>query len=47
MIGKAPITVVETPEFRTVVRKLMTDEQRDVLVEYLAYNPTAGDLIQI
>ncbi len=24
----------------------MTEEQRTVLVDYLAYNPTAGDLIQ-
>lgn len=32
--------------FQTVVRKLMTDEQLTVLVDYLAYNPTAGDLIQ-
>jgi hypothetical protein len=46
MIGTAPITVVETPEFQTVVRKLMSEEQRAVLVDYLAYNPTAGDLIQ-
>jgi hypothetical protein len=46
MTGKAPVTVVETPEFQTVIRKLMTEEQRAVLVDYLAYNPAAGDLIQ-
>jgi len=46
MSGAAPITVVETPEFLSVMRKLMTEEQRTVLVDYLAYNPTAGDLIQ-
>ena len=46
MSGAAPITVVETPEFLLAMRKLMTEEQRTVLVDYLAYNPTAGDLIQ-
>jgi hypothetical protein len=29
-----------------VVRKLITEEQRAVLVDYLARHPTAGDLIQ-
>src|ERR1700732_3543042 len=46
MSGAAPITVVETPEFLSAMRKLMIEEQRAVLVDYLAYNPTAGDLIQ-
>jgi len=46
MSGAAPITVVETPEFLSAMRKLMTEEQRAVLVDYLAYNPVAGDLIQ-
>jgi hypothetical protein len=46
MSGTAPVTVVETPEFLSVMRKLMIEEQRAVLVDYLAYNPTAGDLIQ-
>ena len=46
MSGIAPVTVVETPEFLSVMRKLMIEEQRAVLVDYLAYNPTAGDLIQ-
>jgi len=45
MSGAAPTTVVETPEFRTATRKLMTEEERAVLVDYLAHNPTAGDLI--
>jgi hypothetical protein len=40
-----PISVVETPEFLSATRKLMNDDERTVLVEYLAYNPTAGDLI--
>ena len=40
-----PISVVETPEFLSAARKLLTDEERAVLVDYLAYNPTSGDLI--
>jgi hypothetical protein len=46
MPGATPITVVETPEFLSATRKLMTEEERAVLVDYLAHNPTAGDLIQ-
>jgi hypothetical protein len=40
-----PISVVETPEFLSATRKLMSDEERALLVTYLAYNPAAGDLI--
>jgi hypothetical protein len=40
-----PISVVETPEFLSATRKLMSDEERALLVDYLAHNPTAGDLI--
>jgi hypothetical protein len=40
-----PVSVVETPEFLSATRKLMTDEERALLVDYLAYNPTSGDLI--
>lgn len=45
MAGARPITVVETPEFLSATRKLMSNEERAVLVDYLAYNPIAGDLI--
>ena len=41
----APISVVETPEFLSATRKLMSDDERHLLVDYLACNPTAGDLI--
>ena len=41
----SPITVVETPEFLSVTRKLLDDEERAELVEYLAYNPSAGTII--
>jgi hypothetical protein len=46
MSGTGPITVVETPEFLSATRKLMSEEERAVLVDYLAHNPAAGDLIQ-
>jgi hypothetical protein len=36
---------VETPEFLSATSRLMGDEKRAVLVEFLAYNPIAGDLI--
>jgi len=33
------------PEFLAATKKLMDDEERAELVEYLAYNPTAGDVV--
>lgn len=45
MTRTVPISVVETPEFMSATRKLMTDEERVLRVNYLAYNPTSGDLI--
>jgi hypothetical protein len=41
----APITVVETPEFLSATRKLLSDEERTLLVDYLAQNPMTGDLV--
>ena len=45
MAQTVPISVVETPEFLSATRKLMTDDERALLVDYLAYNPTSGDLV--
>ena len=45
MAGTIPSTVVETPAFLAVTRKLMDDDERTELIDYLAWNPTAGDLI--
>lgn len=45
MARTAPTTVVETPEFLSAMNKLMTDTERALLVDYLAWNPTAGVLI--
>lgn len=41
-----PITVVETPEFLSATKKLMDDEERAELVRYVAFHPTAGEVMQ-
>jgi hypothetical protein len=41
----APVSDLETPEFLTATRRLMSEDERVLLVDYLAHNPTAGDLI--
>ena len=46
MVKTVPVSVVETPEFLSATRKLMSDNERALLVDYLAHNPTAGDLVQ-
>ena len=45
MPNEAPVSVVETPEFLAATRRIMDDEERAVLIGYLAYNPGAGDLV--
>ena len=40
-----PIAVVETDDFLAATRKLMSDAEREELVEYLAFNPTAGVVV--
>lgn len=40
------ITIVELPEFIRKSEKLMSAEERDKLLSFLAANPTAGVLIQ-
>jgi hypothetical protein len=44
-MGATPVTVVETPEFLSATRKLLTEGERAVLVDYMAHNPLAGDLV--
>ncbi|XNO42958.1 type II toxin-antitoxin system RelE/ParE family toxin [Sinorhizobium meliloti] len=46
MVKRVPVSVVETPEFLSATRKLMNDDERGLLVDYLAHNPTAGDVVQ-
>ena len=45
MPRSAPVSVIETPEFLSAMRRLMDDEERALLVDYLAHHPAAGDLI--
>jgi hypothetical protein len=45
MPSTAPVTVIETPEFLSAARRLMNDDERRALIDYLAYHPTAGDVI--
>ena len=40
------ITVAEVPEYIRRAAKLLSQLERDELVEYVAANPKAGDLIQ-
>lgn len=37
--------MIETPEFLAATQKLMDEAERALLVDYFAYNPSAGDLI--
>ena len=45
MARTTPVTVIEMPEFLAATDKLMSAAERMLLVDYLAYNPSAGDLI--
>jgi hypothetical protein len=45
MAGSVPVSVVETPEFVAATQRIMDNEERGLLVDYLARNPLAGDLI--
>jgi hypothetical protein len=45
MSADKPVTVVETPRFVSVARKLLDDEEREALIEFLAFQPEAGDVI--
>ena len=45
MAQSAPVAVVETPEFLAATRKLMDEDERAALVDFLANNPVTGDLI--
>ena len=38
-------TVVETPAFQRRAEKLLSDDEREELIEYLARNPLAGDVM--
>jgi len=41
-----PVTVIETPSFLQDGKKLLDDDEREALVDYLDYNPpNAGVLV--
>ncbi|MCF6807827.1 type II toxin-antitoxin system RelE/ParE family toxin [Thiotrichales bacterium 19S9-12] len=39
------LTVVETPIFIKIIEEIITKEIKEDLIEYIAKNPTAGDLL--
>jgi mRNA-degrading endonuclease RelE of RelBE toxin-antitoxin system len=41
-----PVTVIETPSFLRDAGKLMDEDEQRNLVSFLAYNPTAGDILR-
>lgn len=45
MSRPGPVSVVETPEFLAAARRIMEDDERGLLVDHLARNPLAGDVI--
>jgi len=45
MATPVPISVAETPEFLAATRRIMDEEERGLLVDYLARNPLSGDLV--
>ena len=45
MSRPAPVTVIETPKFLEATGRIMDEEERSLLVDYLAHNPRSGDLI--
>lgn len=45
MQGSPPVTIVETPEFLASAGKLLHEDERASLIDYLAYNPAAGAVI--
>lgn len=44
-MNSAPITVVETDNFLSKAKRLLDDEEKSQLVNYLAEDPEAGDII--
>ena len=41
----APVCVVETSEFLAKTRRIMDEEERAEMIDFLAFNPNAGVLI--
>lgn len=45
-MAQAPVTVVELKGFVAKVRALFSEDERDALIEFLAWNPLAGVVIK-
>jgi hypothetical protein len=45
MVWAVPVTVIETPGFLSATRNLMEEHERELLIDFLAYNAMAGDPI--
>lgn len=41
-----PVTVIETPSFIRDAKGNMDDNERNELITFLAYNPTAGNILE-
>ena len=46
MVKTSLLTVVETPSFLRDAKKLLDDDERESLVNYLSSSPHAGDIIK-
>jgi len=46
MASAALLTVIETPSFLSDAKKLLDDNEREALVNFLSSSPCAGDLIK-
>lgn len=46
MQGTAPITVVETPGYLADARRILTEAERDAVVDTVAENPECGVILQ-
>jgi hypothetical protein len=45
MSDDLPMAVVEMPEFIAATRKMLDDDERDDLIDFVAANPMHGDVI--
>lgn len=45
MSSETPVAVVETWEFMAATRKMLDDDEREELIDFLASNPLKGDVI--
>jgi len=46
MANASLLTVIETPSFLRDAKKLLTDDEREALVNFLSSNPLAGKLVK-